>query len=65
MRKAICIPANFITTHNGIDFVHLNIADGTVIETPVQRGQPRVLDNLPDGIEILSGLKADDELVQP
>ena len=39
--------------------------DGTVIGVPVQRGRDMPRPDMPDGLEILSGLAAGDELVRP
>ncbi len=36
---------------------------GVVIEVPIQRGARVPLDDMPDGIEILSGLRAGDEIL--
>ena len=36
-----------------------------MIDVPVQRGQPHPTPDMPDGIEILSGLRAGDVLVGP
>jgi RND family efflux transporter MFP subunit len=59
-RAGFVLPANFVATRFGLDYVRLRRADGTEVETPVQRGQVR-----PDGLEILSGVKAGDVLVAP
>ena len=59
-RDGFVVPASFVATRFGIDYVRLRRADGSVIDTPVQRGQTR-----PNGLEILSGVKAGDVLVQP
>jgi RND family efflux transporter MFP subunit len=64
-RKALAIPEDYVTTRNGIDFVHLKQSDSTVIEVPVQRGHVLMLPDLPNAIEILSGLKVGDTLVRP
>ena len=64
-RSAVVIPAGFILTRFGVDFVNLAGADGRVIDVPVQRGRELPRPELPDGIEILSGLNAGDRLVKP
>ncbi len=64
-RKAIVIPADFIITRNGIDFVRLKLSEGSIIDAPVQRGSVLSLQDMPEGIEILSGLKPGDTLVHP
>jgi RND family efflux transporter MFP subunit len=64
-RPAFVIPAKFIVTRFGVDFVKAQQADGRVIDVPVQRGRELPRPDLPDGIEILSGLSTGDRLVQP
>ena len=64
-REAVVIPAHFVTTRFGVDYVHLQRDDKSVIDVPVQRGRPHPLPDMPDGLEILSGLKAGDRLVTP
>jgi membrane fusion protein, multidrug efflux system len=56
MRRAIIIPKAFLYKRFGVSFVRLE--DG--IEVAVQEGA-----ETPDGVEVLSGLKADDRLVTP
>lgn len=63
-RTAFVIPSNYVTTRFGIDYVHIRQADRT-IDAPVQRGRDRPSPDLPDGLEILSGIRAGDLLVQP
>lgn len=62
-REAIVLPASYVTTRFGVDYVRLKTAHG-VMDVPVQRGRQSVTG---DGaqIEILSGLHAGDVLVQP
>ena len=59
-RPGFVVPADFVTTRFGLDYVKLRRDDGTIVETPVQRGQ-----TMADGIEILSGVRAGDMLVGP
>lgn len=59
-RPSFVVPANFVETRFGLDYVRLRRADGSVVETPVQRGQA-----LADGVEILSGVTPGDILVKP
>lgn len=58
-RKAILIPSRYLETRYGIDYVHIKNASG-VSEIAVQKGRARA-----DDIEILSGIKDGDVLVQP
>ncbi len=63
-RPAFVIPASYVRTRFGIDYVQLRQGDRTV-EVPVQRGRDVPTPALPDGLEILSGLRDGDQLVQP
>ena len=63
-RTAFVIPSNYVTTRFGIDYVHLHEA-GRTIDVPVQRGRDLPSPELPNGLEILSGIRAGDQLVQP
>lgn len=63
-RTAFVIPSSYVTTRFGIDYVHLRKEDGT-IDVPVQRGRDTPMPSLPDGLEILSGIRAGDQLVRP
>ncbi len=63
-RLAFVIPSSYVTTRFGIDYVQLRKAAGT-ISVPVQRGRDRPTPELPNGLEILSGVGADDVLVMP
>jgi len=63
-RPAIVIPASYVTTRFGIDYVTVRETGGT-ISVPVQRGRDRPSPDLRDGLEILSGLRDGDQLVQP
>lgn len=63
-RTAFVIPSNYVTTRFGIDYVHIRQADQT-IDAPVQRGRDLPSPELPNGLEILSGIRAGDQLVQP
>jgi len=63
-RTAFVIPANLVTTRFGIDYVQLRQGDQT-ISVPVQRGRELPSADVPDGLEILSGLRAGDQLVRP
>ncbi len=63
-RMAFVIPTNYVTTRFGIDYVQIRQADRTV-SAPVQRGRNLVSPDLPNGLEILSGIRPGDQLVQP
>jgi RND family efflux transporter MFP subunit len=63
-RPAFIVPATYITTRFGVDYVKLRGA-GPDIDVPVQRGRELPQPGMPDGIEILSGLNAGDRLVRP
>ncbi len=62
-REAILVPAGFIATIAGIDYVSLKSGDGKTIQVPVQRGHV-VEENGAEMIDILSGLKDGDILTQ-
>jgi RND family efflux transporter MFP subunit len=64
-RQAFVVPAGFVSTQFGLDYVRLRRPDGAVVETPVQRGQAHSTPALKDGLEILSGVAAGDVLVRP
>lgn len=60
-RDAIVIPARYISTRHGVDFVRLLGRDGRASETAVQ-----VTDGpSPDQREVLSGLRAGDVILAP
>ncbi len=63
-RNAFVIPSSYVTTRFGIDYVKLRRADGTV-DAPVQRARDLPSPDLPNGLEILSGIRVGDQLVQP
>lgn len=64
-RPGYVVPESFVETRFGIDYVRLRRPDGSVIEVPVQRGEPRPSRTLPDGLELLSGVHSGDVLVHP
>jgi len=64
IRSAFVIPLTYVRTRFGIDYVRLRRGEGTV-EVPVQRGHEMPTPALPDGLEILSGLRAGDQLERP
>src|SRR5450631_3088896 len=63
-RQAFVIPSSYVKTRFGIDYVAI-LQDNRTIETPVQRGREMPTPELQDGLEILSGLRVGDQLVQP
>jgi RND family efflux transporter MFP subunit len=64
-RETYVVPSTYVFTHFGVDYVFLAQPDGKTIEAPVQRGRSLPTPEMPNGIEILSGLKTGDQLVQP
>ncbi len=63
-RKAYLVPSDRIFTRSGIDFVRIKGSDGKPTEVAVQIGLPYKEDGK-DMTEILTGLSAGDELIQP
>ncbi|MDE2303256.1 MAG: efflux RND transporter periplasmic adaptor subunit [Sphingomonadales bacterium] len=59
-RRALVVPAKFVTTRYGIDYVTLLARDGSAGEVPVQTAPAS-----PGTIEILSGAAAGDTLIGP
>lgn len=64
-RTAFLVPARFVTTRFGIDYVSVGAAGTAPVEVPVQRGRGLPRPDMPDALEILSGLKVGDRLVRP
>jgi RND family efflux transporter MFP subunit len=64
-RRTFIVPAAYIVTRFGLDYARVHKSDGTVIDVPVQRGRERPRPDMPDALEILSGLHPGDLLVQP
>ena len=64
VRTAVVIPSTYVTTRFGIDYVLLRQMDRT-ISTPVQRGRDLPTSDISNGLEILSGIRSGDVLVQP
>lgn len=63
-RESVVVPSSFIVTRFGIDYARLR-QDGATIDVPVQRGRFMPRPDMPDALEILSGLKAGDVMVKP
>jgi hypothetical protein len=64
VRTAIVIPRSYVVTRFGVDYVRIRRNDAAV-DVPVQRGRDLPRLDMPDGLEILSGLSAGDRLVRP
>lgn len=64
-RESFIVPASFITTRFGIDYARIRVNDRTEIDVPVQRGREQPRPDMPDALEILSGLRPGDILVRP
>lgn len=62
-RLAIVVPSSYVDTRYGADYVRLSRKGGATIEAPVQRGGRVPLEDMPDGVEILSGLRAGDVIL--
>jgi len=64
-RTSFIVPGSFISTRFGIDYAHIRKDAKTMINVPVQRGRALPRPEMPDALEILSGLNVGDVLVQP
>jgi RND family efflux transporter MFP subunit len=64
-RTSVIVPASFILTRFGIDYGRMRSDAGALIDVPLQRGRPLPRPDMPDALEILSGLKSGDVLVRP
>jgi RND family efflux transporter MFP subunit len=64
-RQAIVIPGNYIQTRFVNDYVSIKGTAGAAFDVPVQRGQLAPQSDIANGVEILTGLKAGDIVVQP
>lgn len=60
-RRAFVIPARYLFTRYGVDYVRL-VRGNRILEAPVQRGARTPTDEMPDGVEILSGLRTGDQI---
>jgi RND family efflux transporter MFP subunit len=63
-RNAFVIPADYVATRFGIDYVRLDRGE-RIMDVPVQRGRSLSLPDVPEGLEIISGVRAGDKLVRP
>jgi RND family efflux transporter MFP subunit len=64
-RSGFAIPADYVTTRVGVDYVRVKPAEGEPIEVAVQRGQQTQSGDGKVQVEVLSGLKDGDVLVHP
>ena len=64
-RESFVVPGSYITTRFGIDYARVRKEGTTAIDVPVQRGREQPRPDMPDALEILSGLKPGDVLVRP
>jgi RND family efflux transporter MFP subunit len=64
-RTGFIVPGSFIVTRFGIDYAGIRKDAKSMIDVPVQRGRELPRPDMPDALEILSGLKAGDVLVRP
>jgi RND family efflux transporter MFP subunit len=64
-RTSFIVPGSFIITRFGIDYARIRQDAQTLNDVPVQRGREMPRPEMPDALEILSGLKAGDVLVRP
>jgi RND family efflux transporter MFP subunit len=62
-RSTVVVPSSYIVTRFGVDYARVRSETG-VIDVPVQRGRDLPRPEMPDGLEILSGLKQGDVLVR-
>ena len=60
-RKALLVPAAYVTNRFGIDYVTLLAKDGAATEVPVQTAPATE----PGKVEVLSGANAGDTLIEP
>ena len=64
-RMGYVIPEHLVLTRYGLSYVRRQGAGGAVEDVPVQRGRDTPAPDMPDGVEILSGLHDGDVLVAP
>lgn len=64
-RSGFLVPASFIVTRFGIDYARVRQDEKAAIDVPVQRGRELPRPDMPDALEILSGLRPGDVLVRP
>lgn len=64
-RTGAVIPSALVRSRFGLSYVEVRGADGTTTEVPVQLGRDTPTPQIPDGVEILSGLRDGDVLMAP
>ncbi len=64
-RSGIIVPGSFILTRFGVDYARVRKDPNTILDVPVQRGRELPRPDMPDALEILSGLQPGDVLVRP
>jgi RND family efflux transporter MFP subunit len=64
-RTGFVVPAEYLTTRVGVDYVRVKPAEGEPIEVAVQRGQHTQSGDGKLQVEVLSGLRDGDVLVHP
>jgi RND family efflux transporter MFP subunit len=64
-RTSFIVPGSFVATRFGIDYVRIGEDAKSAVDVPVQRGRNLPSPDMPDALEILSGLKTGDVLVRP
>lgn len=64
-RNAIVVPEKLIATRFGVDYARLWTPAGGAIYVPIQRGAEAHSKAMPDGLEVLSGLRPGDRLLTP
>jgi RND family efflux transporter MFP subunit len=64
-RSGFVVPADYVTTRVGVDYVRVKPSGGDPIEVAVQRGQQTQRGDGQLLVEVLSGLKDGDVLVHP
>jgi RND family efflux transporter MFP subunit len=64
-RPGTVIPEALLHNRFGLSYVNRRGGDGVTVEIPVQRGRDMPTPDMPDGVEILSGLQSGDVLAAP
>jgi len=64
-RKSLLVPPNLVTKRFGLDYVRLSGEPGRPADVVVQLGQAATPGARPDLVEVLSGVRVGDTLVQP